>query len=421
MAGGQEVATIVRRDDFDHETLYHHFDQLGSVETITDESGAVVEELSLDAFGKRRDATDWLSDLSSGVPENINKVYDRGYTGHEQLDNLGLVHMNGRVYDPDIGRFLSADPFVPNPFGSQSFNRYSYIENNPLNAIDPTGFFHRGANDDDHDDDSFFHACILSLCFYSFGSNNDLGLSRHVLIEFGSVDQMIATYKACKASGDCGGFFGGKRNPPAKGGGPRIKIRTGANLSGDGSASVIINASAQGPDYVESNEPSQGADRTETSFSWLYWLSYGAEAAGWALIAVDVVNTVILPTPDVGIAGAAIIGSARAARAIAPSSRALGRALEALGILRPAGSAAHHVVAGAAPGAATARATLERFGVGINDAINGVFLPSAQHATLHTKQYFEAVNSALSSAKTRAEVEQTLQFIARGIQAGTFP
>lgn len=184
----------------------------------------------------------------------------------------------------------------------------------------------------------------------------------------------------------------------------------------------LKNASAQGPNYVESNEPSQGADRTETSFSWLYWLSYGAEAAGWALIAVDVVNTVILPTPDVGIAGAAIIGSARAARAIAPSSRALGRALEALGILRPAGSAAHHVVAGAAPGAATARATLERFGVGINDAINGVFLPSAQHAaTLHTKQYFEAVNSALSSAKTRAEVEQTLQFIARGIQAGTFP
>jgi RHS repeat-associated protein len=49
-------------------------------------------------------------------------------------------HMNARVYDPDIGRFLSPDPTIPYPNNPQSFNRYSYTQNNPLNRIDPDGF-----------------------------------------------------------------------------------------------------------------------------------------------------------------------------------------------------------------------------------------------------------------------------------------
>ena len=55
----------------------------------------------------------------------------------------GLIHMNGRVYDPIIGRFLSADPFIPNPMSTQSFNRYSYVQNNPLSSTDPSGFTDR--------------------------------------------------------------------------------------------------------------------------------------------------------------------------------------------------------------------------------------------------------------------------------------
>lgn len=66
--------------------------------------------------------------------------YDRGYTGHEQLDDSGLIHMNGRIYDPELGRMLSPDPFVQVPEYSQNFNRYSYVLNNPLNATDPTGY-----------------------------------------------------------------------------------------------------------------------------------------------------------------------------------------------------------------------------------------------------------------------------------------
>ncbi|MCP4304185.1 MAG: RHS repeat-associated core domain-containing protein, partial [bacterium] len=68
-------------------------------------------------------------------------VTPRGFTGHEHLDAVGLVHMNGRVYDPELGRFLSADPFVQDATDLQSLNRYTYVLNNPLSLTDASGFF----------------------------------------------------------------------------------------------------------------------------------------------------------------------------------------------------------------------------------------------------------------------------------------
>ncbi|MCG8369707.1 MAG: hypothetical protein MJA32_04235, partial [Proteobacteria bacterium] len=65
----------------------------------------------------------------------------RGFTGHEMVDSVGIVHMNGRIYDPFLGRFLQSDNFVQDPTNTQSHNRYSYVWNNPLNATDPSGEF----------------------------------------------------------------------------------------------------------------------------------------------------------------------------------------------------------------------------------------------------------------------------------------
>ena len=48
--------------------------------------------------------------------------------------------MNGRVYDPLLGKFLSGDPLIQDPTNGQSYNRYSYVLNNPTNLTDPTGF-----------------------------------------------------------------------------------------------------------------------------------------------------------------------------------------------------------------------------------------------------------------------------------------
>ena len=63
----------------------------------------------------------------------------RGYTGHEMLPEFGLINMNGRLYDPVLGRFLSPDNYVQMPDFSQSFNRYAYCINNPLKYNDPSG------------------------------------------------------------------------------------------------------------------------------------------------------------------------------------------------------------------------------------------------------------------------------------------
>ena len=117
-----------------NDTLYLHTDNLGSVEAISDKLGAFVSRMSFSDWGKRQQS-DWKTGSPTGSFPTAN-----GYTGHHQLDQHKLVHMGGRVYDPGLGRFLSADLFVQSPYSSQSFNRYSYVFNNPLSNVDPSGY-----------------------------------------------------------------------------------------------------------------------------------------------------------------------------------------------------------------------------------------------------------------------------------------
>jgi RHS repeat-associated protein len=139
-ANGERVGYVA--DDGTPETRYFHKDHLGSITTIiTNQNWAGREKLSYDAWGKRRHGTDWWSAAAAASEE-------RGYTGHEHLDNVSLIHMNGRLLDPKLGRVISADPFVPAPLFSQSYNRYAYVYNNPLKYTDPSGFSPR---DPDYD------------------------------------------------------------------------------------------------------------------------------------------------------------------------------------------------------------------------------------------------------------------------------
>ncbi|MEO9964137.1 MAG: RHS repeat-associated core domain-containing protein, partial [Reichenbachiella sp.] len=71
---------------------------------------------------------------------DVDMATRRGFTDHEHLDEVEIIHMNGRVYDYNLGRFMSVDPFIQAPANSQSLNPYSYIMNNPLAGIDPTGY-----------------------------------------------------------------------------------------------------------------------------------------------------------------------------------------------------------------------------------------------------------------------------------------
>jgi RHS repeat-associated protein len=118
------------------EQRYWHKDHLGSIAASTNANLTVIERLAYEPFGKRRFANGQYDQSGSIDAQSTN----RGFTGHEHLDSLDFIHMNARVYDPDIGRFLSPDPTVPYAHNPQSFNRFAYTQNNPLNRVDPDGF-----------------------------------------------------------------------------------------------------------------------------------------------------------------------------------------------------------------------------------------------------------------------------------------
>ncbi|WNO10296.1 RHS repeat-associated core domain-containing protein [Teredinibacter sp. KSP-S5-2] len=141
---------VVSQDDSDGFTIrYQHKDRLGSARTFTDANGLVVAQRDYDPFGKPREADGslkenvWLGGGEQQRPilgDEADAKTRRGFTDHEHLDDVEYIHMNGRVYDYNLGRFLSVDPYVQEPGNSQGINPYSYILNNPLAGTDPTGY-----------------------------------------------------------------------------------------------------------------------------------------------------------------------------------------------------------------------------------------------------------------------------------------
>lgn len=66
-------------------------------------------------------------------------LVDRGYTSHEHFAEVGIIHLNGRLYDPLLRRFLNADENIQDPSNTQNYNKYGYVLNNPLMYNDPSG------------------------------------------------------------------------------------------------------------------------------------------------------------------------------------------------------------------------------------------------------------------------------------------
>ena len=133
-AGSQTIAIKTERNNgAAAETDYLHRDYQGSIVAITREDQSIKAQLGFYAFGSRRE-------VAGTSLTGIMDIVTRGYSGHEHLDSVGLIHMNGRVYDPELGRFLSADPSIQAPTNLQSYNRYSYVMNNPMTLVDPSGY-----------------------------------------------------------------------------------------------------------------------------------------------------------------------------------------------------------------------------------------------------------------------------------------
>jgi RHS repeat-associated protein len=135
------IAVVTQRSSMQQDTRWFHTDGLGSITVVTNEAGVVVKRFAFDAWGKRvTPSTNGVITTNATSGATASGGFTRGYTDHEQLDDLGLIHMNGRVYDPTLGRFLSADPNIDGVEDAQGYNRYSYVGNNPMNATDPSGF-----------------------------------------------------------------------------------------------------------------------------------------------------------------------------------------------------------------------------------------------------------------------------------------
>ena len=124
-------------------------DAQGSTFAVLDDYGMPINasaRMSFDAFGQRRVAIGenaWEAPMpwSITLGDELKDTTRKGYTGHEQVDAVGIIHMGGRIYDPKLGRFLQADPFIQAPGNSQSLNRYSYVFNNPMTWTDPSGYW----------------------------------------------------------------------------------------------------------------------------------------------------------------------------------------------------------------------------------------------------------------------------------------
>jgi len=206
-AGGNPVALYTRQSGSASSNLtrYFHLDPLGSIETVTDSTNAIYVRERFTSYGQRGDPSTWGLPLPSGDATLIGNLSRRGYTFHESLGGATLNHMNGRVQDPILGRFLSADPYVPATGFTQAFNHYSYVNNNPLSYTDPSGYqpvlvFTWGCTEP--------HLCTIGVgvgVIVVAGEEVFEGLG-DVLKGIGNVFKKIF-----------GGLFGGGKPPPPKG------------------------------------------------------------------------------------------------------------------------------------------------------------------------------------------------------------
>ena len=235
-AGSDPVVMLKRANGTGSFALYYlHRDNLGSTVAITNSAGALLEQTAYEPFGKRR-APNGTSDPTNAIT-GVNT--DRGFTDHEHLDDLALVHMNGRVFDPLVGRFLSADPNVQFKDDLQSYNRYSYVSNNPLNARDPTGYF------------SLFDGLFTSLGFATGGASGALlhyevhkftvqYLASHQWAY--SLSQIVVAAATAAYCGGCGSALLSSDVTYAQTGSYRASFKAGAIAYATGEAIQGINA-----------------------------------------------------------------------------------------------------------------------------------------------------------------------------------
>ncbi|QIY91650.1 polymorphic toxin type 23 domain-containing protein [Chryseobacterium gallinarum] len=147
IGGTPYESNIVYLKDFTESSgsyKFLHKDYLGSILAISDEAGNKLEQRHFDAWGGLAAVAfgnNGAVITDKNVINNSSLLLDRGYTSHEHFAEVGIIHMNGRLYDPLLRRFLNADENIQDPYNTQNYNKYGYVMNNPLMYNDPSGEF----------------------------------------------------------------------------------------------------------------------------------------------------------------------------------------------------------------------------------------------------------------------------------------
>ncbi|MBY0418560.1 MAG: hypothetical protein K2W88_10935, partial [Pararheinheimera sp.] len=174
------------------QVYYLHKDQQGSTTAITDLNGNTVQQLMYDPWGKQYVVNTSLLTYTSPATS-------KGYTGHEMVNDFVVIHMGGRTYNPVLGRFMQADPFIQAPTDLQSFNRYSYVMNNPMSMTDPSGYSWLSKTWKKWG--KVIVAAVVS--YYTFGAVSGL------LLNSGGMCALSLTVGQAALAGAAAGFVGG--------------------------------------------------------------------------------------------------------------------------------------------------------------------------------------------------------------------
>ncbi|MBE5951419.1 MAG: hypothetical protein E7260_07455 [Lachnospiraceae bacterium] len=379
------------------------------------------------------------------------------YAGEQYDEVTGLYYLRARRYDTTVGRFTQEDTYL-----GDGRNLYVYVQNNPLKYVDPSGYC-KNTGYELTDVQKMQNAAY----YYADGQAAIAGQTIANLIS-GKIEEALnqlppeeeqrirdGVWNVFKGVGVIAS--GGAALYALPVAAPALTVASTKILAGTaiamGSADItegtqdIIYGSTGNAETVSFNPVrdtvfggnQQNYDAFEFALAgsafgtWVYYSSafsapllsgnvaQYANVLGGAGEMLDNVGDAIEEVGNLFDAGINALSI--------PDSRILRANMIAAGIEVPEyRNAAHHIVAGASAKAAEARAILQKFGIGINDAVNGVFLPTEKgvseamyHPSLHTDQYYRIVTELLSQANSREEVMDILVDIAEQLLNGTFP